>query len=356
MHDHDRFMLQTTARINCGDDEAIDHDKSCRPPSVIKAYTPSSTILAPPISYRRKSTSEVRDDVNRRSDKSSGSSEFMPWPEQQSGILRRKSTGRVRDDVNQNSDKSSGSKSGFMSWPEQLPPNDDMMKPSSDNVQSAPKASFARRATIAAISVRVGVPLSTQLSSHTRSSSIWDRIKKSKSTSTFQHDDYKASTTADQSSLVNGHATSFHQDDHHKTSTANQSSLGNRSTSNSSWGLLQSGMIACDCQQDDDYEEANDRWGLIRKSMNNFTFQQDDYEDNTTARLTSWGTRSNSNSSFGSMINSGCRQSDSLSCWVEMYGDDQLDGLLRANALSASGTCACSEIFRTLRQNSTLGK
>ena len=33
---------------------------------------------------------------------------------------------------------------------------------------------------------------------------------------------------------------------------------------------------------------------------------------------------------------------------MEMYGDDQLDGLLRANALCASGTCACSEIFRTL--------
>jgi hypothetical protein len=113
MHDHDCFMLQTTARINRGDDEAIDHEKSCRPPSVITAYIPSSTILAAPISYRRKSTSEVREDVNRRSDKSSGSSEFMPWPEQQSGILRRKSTGGVRDDVNQNSDKSSGSKSGF---------------------------------------------------------------------------------------------------------------------------------------------------------------------------------------------------------------------------------------------------
>jgi hypothetical protein len=37
MHDHDRFMLQTTARINRGDDEAIDHEKSCRPPSVITA-------------------------------------------------------------------------------------------------------------------------------------------------------------------------------------------------------------------------------------------------------------------------------------------------------------------------------
>jgi hypothetical protein len=330
MHDHDRFMLQTTTtvpRMNRDYDyEAVHDEKSCRPPSMITAYnTPSSTILAAPISNRRKSsTSEVRDDINRRSDKSSGSaSEFMPWPEQQSGILRRKSTGGVRDDVNRNSDESSGSKSGFMSWPEQLPPNgDDMMKLSSsdDNVQSTPnKASFARRATIAAISVRVGVPLSTQLSSHHHtsvSSSIWDRIKKSKSTSTFlQHDDSnKASTTANQSSLVNGRATSFHQD-HHKTSTAKQSSLGNSrsTTSNSTWGLLRSGMIACDYQHDN-YDEATDRWGLIRKSMNNFTFQQDDYEDNTTARLTSWGTRSNSNSSFGSMINSGrSQQSDSLS-------------------------------------------
>ena len=38
------------------------------------------------------------------------------------------------------------------------------------------------------------------------------------------------------------------------------------------------------------------------------------------------------------------------SCCVEMYGYDQLDGLLRANALSAlvRELCACSEIFRTL--------
>jgi hypothetical protein len=115
--------------------------------------------------------------------------------------------------------------------------------------------------------------------------------------------------------MVNGRATSFHQDDH-KTSTANQSSLGNRNTSNSSWGLLRSGMSAHDYQHDDDYDEANDRWGLIRKRMNNVTFQQqDEYEDNTTARLTSWGTRSNSNSTFGSMINSGrsSQQLDSLS-------------------------------------------
>jgi hypothetical protein len=268
MHDHDRFMLQTTTtvpRMNRDDDyEAVDDETSCRPPSVITAYnTPSSTILAPPISYRRQSsTSEVRDDINRRSDKSSGSSEFMPWPEQQQSGIRRKSTGGgVRDDVNRNSDKSSGSKSGFMSRPEQLPPNDEMNPLSDDNVQRTPnKASFARRATIAAISVRVGVPLSTQLSSHHHtsvSSSIWDRIKKSKSTSTFfQHDDYKASTTANQSSLGNSRST----------------------TSNSSWGLLRSGMIANDYQHDD-YDEANDRWSLIRKSMNNFTFQQDDYED-----------------------------------------------------------------------------
>ena len=278
MHDHDRFMLQTTARMDRGED----NEEPCRPPSMITAYTPS-TILAP--------TSN-----------------------------RRNSTGGVRDDINRNSDKSSGSKSGFMSWPE---PNDDDIKTStSDNVHNAPKTCFTRRSTVAGISVRVGVPLSSQLSS---SSSIWDRIKKSKTTSTFQHDDHEASA-AKRLSLVNCRATSFHQDDR-KTSTAKQSSLGNgRSTSNSSWGLLRSSMSAYDYQQDD-YEEANDakqlnsytrsssdsRWDLLRKSMNNLTFPQDDYEDNNTARLTSWGTRSTSNSSFGSMINSGRSQSDSLS-------------------------------------------
>ena len=194
MHDHDRFMLQTTARMDRGED----NEEPCRPPSMITAYTPS-TILAP--------TSN-----------------------------RRKSTGGVRDDINRNSDKSSGSKSGFMSWPE---PNDDDIKTSaSDNVHNAPKTCFTRRSTVAGISVRVGVPLSSQLSSYTRSSSIWDRIKKSKSTSNFQHDDHKAST-AKQSSLAHLSATSFFQHDDHKASSAKHSSLGNgRSTGNSSWGLL----------------------------------------------------------------------------------------------------------------------
>ena len=281
MHDHDRFMLQTTARMDRGED----NEEPCRPPSMITAYTPS-TILAP-TSYRRNSTCGVRDDINR------------------------------------NSDKSSGSKSGFMSWPE--PNYDDIKTSASDNVHNAPKTCFTRRSTVAGISVRVGVPLSSELSSYTRSYSIWDRIKKSKSTSNFQQDDHEASA-AKRLSLVNCRATSFHQDDR-KTSTAKQSSLGNgRSTSNSSWGLLRSSMCAYDYQQDN-YEEANDakqlksctrsssdsRWDLLRKSMNNFAFPQDDYEDNNTARLTSWGTRSTSNSSFGSMINSGRSQSDSLS-------------------------------------------
>ena len=265
----------------------------------------------------------MRDDINRNSDKSSGSkSGFMSWPEQPTSN-RRKSTGGVRDDINRNSDKSSGSKSGFMSWPE--PNYDDIKTSASDNVHNAPKTCFTRRSTVAGISVRVGVPLSSELSSYTRSYSIWDRIKKSKSTSNFQQDDHEASA-AKRLSLVNCRATSFRQDDR-KTSTAKQSSLGNgRSTSNSSWGLLRSSMCAYDYQQDN-YEEANDakqlksctrsssdsRWDLLRKSMNNFAFPQDDYEDNNTARLTSWGTRSTSNSSFGSMINSGRSQSDSLS-------------------------------------------
>lgn len=174
MHDHDRFMLQTTVRMNRGED----NEEPCRPPSVITAYTPS-TILAP-TSNRRKSTSGVRDDINR------------------------------------NSDMSSGSKSGFVPWPE-LPP-DDAMKPSAyDNVQSAPK-SFARSAYDYQQDDYEEANDAKQLNSYTRSSSDSSRglLRKCKSMINF----------------------TFQQDDYEDNNTARLTSWVTRSTSNSSFGSM----------------------------------------------------------------------------------------------------------------------